>query len=171
MDCESGHSEPKLSHLSFIPASASESFHQLLAEVTHNQTADPSMTFHAPDEQPAHFGSSVSEPHRVSAHSDPSPERFRAEESAVSAAASLDSSLSQLLASSQRRSQDSVLLLSPTSSEKLSAGRAKRELDLSFRSASPVSEGSMVRWSSTFLKLSFYFLGSEGHEGEIMKSP
>lgn len=140
-------------------ASASQSFHQLFAEVTHNQTADPSVTFHPPDqespaERPADFRSSVSDD---SAHSDLSPERFRREEPVGSAAASLDS-LSQLL-SSQQQSQDSVLLPSPTtekvdavcpsltirgrSLENDSAGEAKCELGSSFRSASPVSEGSM----------------------------
>ncbi|XP_075892081.1 centrosomal protein 295 isoform X3 [Nelusetta ayraudi] len=148
-------------------ASASQSFHQLFAEVTHNQTADPSVTFHPPGqespvERPADFRSSVSDD---SAHSDLSPERFRREEPVGSVAASLDSlsldSLSQLL-SSQQQSQDSVLLPSLTtekvdavcpsltspavrghSLENDSAGQAKCELGSSFRSASPVSEGSM----------------------------
>lgn len=163
MDCEPEHTEPKLTDLSSIAASASESFHQLFAEVTHNQTADASMTFHPPEEQPDGFRSGVSEPHQDSAHSDLSPERLRAEEAAVSAAASLDS-FAQLL-TFQHQSQDSVSLLSLTSHkvEKLSAGRAKRELESSFRSASPVSEGSMVRQlSPTFLNLSF-FVDSEGH--------
>lgn len=130
-----------MTDLSLILASASESFHQLLAEVTHNQTADPSMTFHPPEEeQRANFRSSVSEPHHDSAHSDLSPERFRVEEAAaaVSAAVSLDS-FSQLL-TSERQSQDSVLLLSPTSHK-------AEKLESSFRSASPISEGSMVRSS------------------------
>lgn len=30
---------------------ASDSFHPLLAEVTHNETAEPSMTFHLPEEE------------------------------------------------------------------------------------------------------------------------
>lgn len=124
------------------------------------------MTFHppgqeSPAEPPVDFRSSVSDD---SAHSDLSPERFRREEPVGSAAASLDS-LSQLL-SSQQQSQDSVLLLCPTtdkvdvvcpsltsptirghSLENDSAGDAKCELGSSFRSASPVSEGSMVRSS------------------------
>lgn len=124
------------------------------------------MTFHppgqeSPAEQPADFTSGVSDD---SAHSDLSPERFRREEPVGSAAASLNS-LSQLL-SSQQQSQDSVLLPSPTtekvdavcpsltsptvrghSLENDSAGQAKCELGSSFRSASPVSEGSMVRSS------------------------
>lgn len=157
--------------LASSPASASQSFHQLFAEVTHNQTADPSVTFHPPGqespvERPADFRSSVSDD---SAHSDLSPERFRREEPVGSVAASLDSlsldSLSQLL-SSQQQSQDSVLLPSLTtekvdavcpsltspavrghSLENDSAGQAKCELGSSFRSASPVSEGSMVRSS------------------------
>lgn len=152
--------------LASSPASASQSFHPLFTEVTHNQTADPSVTFHppgqeSPAERPADFRSGVSDD---SAHSDLSPERFRREEPVGSAAASLDS-LSQLL-SSQQQSQDSVLLPSPTtekvdavcpsltsptfhghSLENDSAGQAKCELGSSFRSASPVSEGSMVRSS------------------------
>lgn len=120
------------------------------------------MTFHppgqeSPAERPADFRSGVSDD---SAHSDLSPERFRGEEPVGSAAASLDS-LSQLLSS-----QDSVLLPSPTtekvdavrpsltsltirghSLENDSSGEAKCELGSSFRSASPVSEGSMVRSS------------------------
>lgn len=111
--------------------------------------------------QPADFRSNVSD---GSAHSDLSLERFRREEPVGSATASLDS-FSQLL-TSQQQSQDSVLLPSPgteevdavcpsltslairsDSPENDSAGEAQCELGSSFGSASPVSEGSMVRSS------------------------
>ncbi|XP_074534904.1 uncharacterized protein cep295 isoform X2 [Halichoeres trimaculatus] len=73
----------------------SDSFHPLLAEVTHNETADPSMTFHHPDqsvlnspegrsasgERSPSTPSERSETHNdPSAESEASPERLRAED-------------------------------------------------------------------------------------------
>ncbi|KAG7234903.1 hypothetical protein INR49_003640 [Caranx melampygus] len=64
----------------------SDSFHPLLAEITHNETVDPSMTFHllehnvptSPEGQPATGRRNVPTPHEESeTHSDPSPERLR----------------------------------------------------------------------------------------------
>lgn len=66
----------------------SDSFHPLLAEITHNETVDPSMTFHllehnmptSPEEQSATGRRSVPTPREDSeTHSDPSPERLRTE--------------------------------------------------------------------------------------------
>ncbi|XP_059187429.1 uncharacterized protein LOC131970152 [Centropristis striata] len=83
----------------------SDSFHPLLAEVTHNETADPSMIFHhvptSPVRQTASGECSDSESHSV--ESEPSPERFRTE--ALS---------SCQLITSQCLPGESVLMLSPT---------------------------------------------------------
>ncbi|XP_023266066.1 centrosomal protein of 295 kDa-like [Seriola lalandi dorsalis] len=94
----------------------SDSFHPLLAEVTHNETADPSMTFHllernvpnSLEAQPGSGESSVSTPFEESkTHSDPSvesepsPEHLRTEKPA-------------LHESSQCRLQESVLVLDDT---------------------------------------------------------
>ncbi|XP_071351833.1 centrosomal protein of 295 kDa isoform X2 [Trachinotus anak] len=94
----------------------SDSFHPLLAEVTHNETVDPSMTFHllehnvpnSPEGQPASGDRSVSTPFEESeTHSDPSvesersPERLRTEKPA-------------LHESSQCQPQESVLMLEDT---------------------------------------------------------
>ncbi|XP_073340063.1 uncharacterized protein cep295 isoform X3 [Pagrus major] len=81
----------------------SDSFHPLLAEVTHNETADPSMTFHLPEhnvpESPeGQRAGSVSSP---SVESEPSPECLRAEQpsSCVTTSPALDQSLIQLITS------------------------------------------------------------------------
>nr|XP_046245960.1 centrosomal protein of 295 kDa [Scatophagus argus] len=72
----------------------SDSFHALLAEVTHNETADPSMTFQLPElsvpqspgGRPTSWGRNVPTPpeepehHRDSSESEPSPERLRTEQ-------------------------------------------------------------------------------------------
>ncbi|XP_039646701.1 centrosomal protein of 295 kDa isoform X2 [Perca fluviatilis] len=106
----------------------SDSFHPLLAEVTHNETADPSMTFHQPEHdgratspegQPASGGSRVSTPsEEVEIHtveSEPSPERVRTEDPSgcVADSPASQESFSQL-ATSQYQPRDSVLVLSPT---------------------------------------------------------
>ncbi|TDH15402.1 hypothetical protein EPR50_G00030590 [Perca flavescens] len=106
----------------------SDSFHPLLAEVTHNETADPSMTFHQPEHdgratspegQPASGGSRVSTPsEEVEIHtveSEPSPERVRTEDlsGCVADSPTSQESFSQL-ATSQYQPRDSVLMLSPT---------------------------------------------------------
>ncbi|XP_034556597.1 centrosomal protein of 295 kDa isoform X2 [Notolabrus celidotus] len=92
----------------------SASFHPLLAEETHNETADPSMTFHHPEHSlpnspeglPVSTESSVSDP---SVESEPSPERLRAEEPSSCAASSvLHESFSQL------QLHESELMVSPT---------------------------------------------------------
>lgn len=108
---------------------ASESFHPLLAEVTHNETADPSMTFHLPEHNvpnspegpPAGSDRSTPTPsEEFETHDDPSqsgesPERFRTEEpvSCVTASPALHESFSQLI-TSQCHPHESVLMLSPT---------------------------------------------------------
>ncbi|GAA6223572.1 centrosomal protein of 295 kDa [Lates japonicus] len=76
----------------------SDSFHPLLAEVTHNETADPSMTFHllehkvpnspegrtASEERSVSTSSEESETHaQPSVESEPSPERLRTEKPAL----------------------------------------------------------------------------------------
>ncbi|XP_036070824.1 centrosomal protein of 295 kDa isoform X3 [Oryzias melastigma] len=57
-----------------------DSFHPLLAEVTHNETMDPSLTFHLPQQSPPDssegFPDAVSSP----SGSEPTPERLRSEE-------------------------------------------------------------------------------------------
>lgn len=105
------------------PSPASQSFHQLFAELTHNETTDPSMTFHlpeqnvpkSPEEQPAGFHSSASESHDDSSQFELSPERLRIEEPICCMTASPGSheSFSQLIIS-QQQSHDSVLIMSPT---------------------------------------------------------
>ncbi|XP_033953526.1 uncharacterized protein [Pseudochaenichthys georgianus] len=84
------------------PERTEDSFHPLLAEVPHNETADPSMTFHLPD----HHVPSCTEgrPHsrgeESEASSEPSPERLRAEQPAsCRAAPPLHGSFSQLITS------------------------------------------------------------------------
>uniref|UniRef100_A0A3P8TQB8 Uncharacterized protein n=1 Tax=Amphiprion percula TaxID=161767 RepID=A0A3P8TQB8_AMPPE len=108
----------------------SDSFHPLLPEVTHNETADLSMTFHLPEHslpsspegRPAsgrHGASDYStesEPRaNLSAGSDPSPERLRAEEPTGYSASSpaLHESFSQLV-TSQSQPHESILTVSPT---------------------------------------------------------
>ncbi|XP_041851766.1 centrosomal protein of 295 kDa isoform X3 [Melanotaenia boesemani] len=105
-----------------------DSFHPLLAEVTHNETADPSMIFQmpghgAPDTPEAH---PASREHRVSTpsaesetHTDPSvesetsPEHFRTEEpNHFTAPPTLHGSMSQLIISECHR-HDSALEMSP----------------------------------------------------------
>uniref|UniRef100_UPI003AAB0394 uncharacterized protein cep295 n=1 Tax=Centroberyx gerrardi TaxID=166262 RepID=UPI003AAB0394 len=111
---------------------ASDSFHPLLAEVTHNETVDASMTFHLPVQEapssPERSGPSPSGERSLSPHSEeesethaepsvesePSPERFRAEEPA--AASVLQESFC-LLATSQCRPQESVLMVSSQEAE------------------------------------------------------
>ncbi|XP_031719464.1 uncharacterized protein cep295 isoform X2 [Anarrhichthys ocellatus] len=102
----------------------SDSFHPLLAEVTHNETADLSMTFHLPEHkvptspegQPAsgEHGVSTSSEEFETDESEPSSEHLRAEEPSSCAAASPASheSFSQLI-TSQCHPHESVLVLSP----------------------------------------------------------
>ncbi|KAM4566337.1 uncharacterized protein cep295 isoform 2-T2 [Odontesthes bonariensis] len=103
---------------------AEDSFHPLLAEVTHNETAEPSMTFHLPEhsmpdtpevhparrersaEFEAHSDSSVG--------SDPTPERLRTQEpNRLSASFALCESFTQLVVS-ECHHHDSMLKVSPT---------------------------------------------------------
>lgn len=105
------------------PSSASRSFHQLFAELTHNEMDDPSMTFHlpeqnvpkSPEEQPAGFHSSASESHEDSSQFELSPERLRIEEPVccMTTFPGSHESFSQLIIS-QQHSHDSVLIMSPT---------------------------------------------------------
>ncbi|XP_047247380.1 uncharacterized protein cep295 isoform X2 [Girardinichthys multiradiatus] len=91
---------------------AEDSFHPLLLEITHNETADPSMTFHLPehntsdssDRNQADAQHGVSTP---SVEDDPSPEQLRTEE--PNCCRVLEESFSQLVIS-----EESVLILSPT---------------------------------------------------------
>nr|XP_040030601.1 uncharacterized protein cep295 isoform X2 [Gasterosteus aculeatus aculeatus] len=101
----------------------SDSFHPMLAEITHNETADPSMIFHLPEHnvptspegQPAsgeHAVSTSSEEFETNAdESEASPERLRAEEPS-SCVEALQDSFSPLIAS-QCRPHESVLVLFP----------------------------------------------------------
>ncbi|XP_065816078.1 centrosomal protein of 295 kDa [Labrus bergylta] len=108
----------------------SDSFHPLLAEVTHNETSDPSMMFHQPDHdapnspegQPTREDPSFSTPsEEFETHDDPSveseesPERLRAEEpsSCTTASPEVHESFSQLM-TSQLYSHESVLTVSPS---------------------------------------------------------
>lgn len=113
---------------------ASDSFHPLLAEVTHNETADPTVTFHLPE----HEATSESSPPQSSreecsfsthaeefdstepsAHfSEASPECLRAEEpsSCSRAVTVLHQSFCQLT-TSQCHPHESVLMASPVAQE------------------------------------------------------
>ncbi|XP_056138891.1 centrosomal protein of 295 kDa [Lampris incognitus] len=112
---------------------ACDSFYPLLAEVTQNETADASMTFHLPQQEElsspegdsrssgkegslsAHCEGSPEEKvetrDNVSTESYPSPERFRAEEPSPSPT-TLQESFCQLT-TSQCRPNDSALVVSP----------------------------------------------------------
>ncbi|XP_070826236.1 uncharacterized protein cep295 [Chaetodon trifascialis] len=107
----SPHPQAQTSVMDLGPERTEDSFHQLLAEVTHNDTADPSMIFHLP----AHDeGRPASEEHSVSTsseESEPSPERLRSEEPSRCVTASPASS--QLI-TSQCLPHESVLMMSPT---------------------------------------------------------
>ncbi|XP_034385039.1 uncharacterized protein cep295 isoform X3 [Cyclopterus lumpus] len=113
------HLGPERTEASVLPDS--DSFHPLLAEVTHNETADPSMIFHLPEHDgptsPEGAQNSVSEEFEAhddpSVESEPSPERLREEPPPGCAAASPAShdSFSQLV-TSQCHPDESVLMLS-----------------------------------------------------------
>ncbi|XP_045929282.1 centrosomal protein of 295 kDa isoform X2 [Micropterus dolomieu] len=109
----------------------SDSFHPLLAEVTHNETAEPSMIFHLPDHdvppspegQPANGERSVSTPSEEfethddsSVESEQSPERLRTEDpsSCLNASPILHESFSQLI-TSQHNIHESVVELTALS--------------------------------------------------------
>lgn len=118
---------------------ASDSFQPLLAEVTHNETAEPSMTFHLPEEEDEELGSpnrgdhapvgelnlspcseeppcgDLEEHTDPFVNSDPSPERLRAEEPSQSQSA-LQDSLYQLT-TSQCLPHDWNLVVSPVPEE------------------------------------------------------
>ncbi|KAK5929971.1 hypothetical protein CgunFtcFv8_011158 [Champsocephalus gunnari] len=90
------------------PERTEDSFHLLLAEVPHNETADPSMTFHLPDHhvpsctegRPHSRGEESEASSDPSVESEPSPERLRAEQPACCRAAPpLHGSFSQLITS------------------------------------------------------------------------
>ncbi|KAM7398864.1 hypothetical protein PAMP_018173 [Pampus punctatissimus] len=101
-----------------------DSFHPLLAEVTHNETADPSMTFHLPehDAPGSPEGRLPSGGCRLqtctdpSVESEPSPERLRTEEPSLTTSNALHESFSQLL-TSQCHAHESVLMVSPTTQD------------------------------------------------------
>ncbi|XP_044209509.1 centrosomal protein of 295 kDa [Thunnus albacares] len=109
----------------------SDSFHSLLAEVTHNETVDPSMIFHQPqhDAPSSPEGQPPSREHSVSTHSEdfetrtnpsvesePSPERLRTEEPHRTTSTALHESFSQLV-TSQCHPHESVLMMSPTAQD------------------------------------------------------
>ncbi|KAK1899548.1 Centrosomal protein of 295 kDa [Dissostichus eleginoides] len=90
------------------PERTEDSFHPLLAEVPHNETADSSMTFHLPDHhvpsctegRPHSRGEESDASSDPSVESEPSPERLRAEQPAsCRAAPPLHGSFSQLITS------------------------------------------------------------------------
>ncbi|XP_010774986.1 uncharacterized protein, partial [Notothenia coriiceps] len=90
------------------PERTVDSFHPLLAEVPHNETADPSMTFHLPDHhvpsctegRPHSRGEESEVSPDPSVESEPSPERLRAEQPAsCTAAPPLHGFFSQLITS------------------------------------------------------------------------
>ncbi|KAJ4936149.1 hypothetical protein JOQ06_017673 [Pogonophryne albipinna] len=90
------------------PERTEDSFHPLLAEIPHNETADPSMTFHLPDHhvpsctegRPHSRGEESEASSDPSVESEPSPERLRAEQPAsCRAVPPLHGSFSQLITS------------------------------------------------------------------------
>ncbi|XP_037828945.1 centrosomal protein of 295 kDa isoform X3 [Kryptolebias marmoratus] len=89
----------------------SDLFHPLEAEITHNETADPSMTFHLPE----HNVSDTPEGYSASGeHFEPSPEQLRTEEQKrCRSSPSLQESFSQLLIS-ECPPQESILIMSPS---------------------------------------------------------
>ncbi|XP_029301688.1 centrosomal protein of 295 kDa isoform X2 [Cottoperca gobio] len=111
------------------PDGTEDSFHPLLAEVTHNETADPSMTFHLPEhnvptspeglasgERSVSIPSEEFETHTdPSIESEPSPERLRTEHpsSCMAASPAFHESFSQLI-TYQCHPHESVLMVSPT---------------------------------------------------------
>ncbi|XP_029923683.1 centrosomal protein of 295 kDa isoform X3 [Myripristis murdjan] len=120
---------------------ASDSFHPLLAEVTHNETADPSMTFHLPGQEvpysPAGAGRTHSSEINLSGHyeqssevefeppaspsveSELSPENFRAEEPPrhLAAPAALQESFCHLAISHCDPHPSVLLTMSPAAQE------------------------------------------------------
>ncbi|MEQ2188102.1 hypothetical protein GOODEAATRI_011530, partial [Goodea atripinnis] len=95
---------------------AEDSFHPLLPEITHNETADPSMAFHLPEHNTSDSSdrNQADAQHGVSTSSvedDPSPEQLRTEE--PNCCRVLEESFSQLVIS-ECLLQESVLILSPT---------------------------------------------------------
>ncbi|KAF7651379.1 hypothetical protein LDENG_00111830 [Lucifuga dentata] len=126
---------------------ASDSFHPLLPEVTHNETADPSMTFHLPENEPPSspeangrqaeccFSTHAEQSDLTEAStylSDASPECLRAEESfsCLPADTVLHESFCQL-ATSQCLPHESVLMASPDSQELVLATQSLTNLTLS----------------------------------------
>ncbi|CAB1348080.1 unnamed protein product [Coregonus sp. 'balchen'] len=129
---------------------ASDSFHPLLAEVTHNETAEPSMTFHLPeeevkgpcshDEESDHEApagdlefSACSEEFEddtdPSVTSEPSPERLRGGEEPPQSSLAVQDSLNQLT-TSQCLPHDSALEVSPGAEEVGLAACALSDLSL-----------------------------------------
>ncbi|XP_041727185.2 centrosomal protein of 295 kDa isoform X1 [Coregonus clupeaformis] len=129
---------------------ASDSFHPLLAEVTHNETAEPSMTFHLPeeevkgpcshDEESDHEApagdlefSACSEEFEddtdPSVTSEPSPERLRGGEEPPQSSPAVQDSLNQLT-TSQCLPHDSALEVSPGAEEVGLAACALSDLSL-----------------------------------------
>ncbi|XP_076591283.1 centrosomal protein 295 isoform X2 [Chaetodon auriga] len=107
----SPHPQAQTSLMDLGPERTEDSFHLLLAEVTHNDTADPSMIFHLPEHdegRPPSVELSVS---TTSEESEPSPERLRSEEPSSCVTASPTSSQ---LVTSQCLPHESVLMMSPT---------------------------------------------------------
>ncbi|XP_056297464.1 uncharacterized protein cep295 isoform X2 [Pseudoliparis swirei] len=165
----------------------SDSFHPLLAEVTHNETAEPSMIFHLPDHdgptspegQPAcgeSRGSASSEEFEAhadsSVESEPSPERLREEEPSGCAAvspASHDSS-SQLI-TSDCHPDESVLMLSPAADVELTALSLSRltMCDDATRVDMPLPEGAAADGNHVW-PFSYKILEAAGEKGILEQS-
>uniref|UniRef100_A0A1A8JVF2 Uncharacterized protein n=1 Tax=Nothobranchius kuhntae TaxID=321403 RepID=A0A1A8JVF2_NOTKU len=93
-----------------------DSFHPLPAEITHNETADSSMTFHFPQHNLSDVPEGLPSQHDVSTPSvdaSSSPEQLRTEDpNCCAASSSFHGSFSQLVIS-EHPPQDSVVIVSP----------------------------------------------------------
>ncbi|KAG7470888.1 hypothetical protein MATL_G00118660 [Megalops atlanticus] len=120
----------------------SDSFHPLLAEVTQNETAEHSMTFHLP-EQELHCSGVAGEGGAPTCETErpPSPEQLRAEQQDLSLhpPAPLQDSLCQL-AESQSTTQDSVLTESLVTEDPLLTARRLPVLSLPDLAPLPMPE-------------------------------
>ncbi|KAM7412571.1 hypothetical protein PAMA_020110 [Pampus argenteus] len=118
------HPQNQTGPMELDPERTEDSFHPLLAEVTHNETADPSMTFHlpehdapgSPEERPPSGGCRLQTCTDHSVESEPSPERLRTEEPSMTTSTALHESFSQLV-TSQCHAHESVLMVSPTTQD------------------------------------------------------
>ncbi|XP_033988661.1 uncharacterized protein cep295 [Trematomus bernacchii] len=133
------------------PERTEDSFHPLLAEVLHNETADPSMTFHLPDHhvpsctegRPHSRGEESEASSDPSVESEPSPEHLRAEQPAsCRAAPPLHGSFSQLITSQchPRESEEELTALA-ICDDSLTVGEADKERNsISVRGGVPLRD-------------------------------